>query len=117
MSKTPEIKVAEQLVNLTESHWFNPATLARYMADQPIYTIDRIMELVAQIVHYQNKRYGQEQVNGRTSEGLLLAAKLDKVVKSIKHTDNIKLPKEARRMIEEITPTRYSHIRGNNTQV
>jgi hypothetical protein len=35
MSKTPEIKVAEQLVNLTESHWFNPATLARYMADQP----------------------------------------------------------------------------------
>ena len=117
MSKTPEIKVAEQLINLTESHWFNPATLGRYMADQPLYTIDRVMEMIAQTVHYINKRYGQEQINGRTSEGLLLAAKLDKTIKSIKHTDNIKLPKEARRMIESITPTRYSHIRESNTQV
>jgi hypothetical protein len=75
------------------------------------------MELVAQIIHYQNKRYGQEQVNGRTSEGLLLAAKLDKIVKSIKHTDNIKLPKEAGKMIQDIIPTRYSHIRESNTQV
>ena len=24
MSKTVEIKVAEQLVNLTDDHWFNP---------------------------------------------------------------------------------------------
>ena len=117
MSKTPETKVAEQLINLTESHWFNPATLGRYMADQPLYTIDRVMEMIAQTIHYLNKRYGQEQINGRTSEGLLLAAKLDKTIKSIKHTDNIKLPKEARRMIEDITPTRYSHIRETNSQV
>lgn len=117
MSKTPETKVAEQLINLTESHWFNPATLGRYMADQPLYTIDRVMEMIAQTIHYLNKRYGQEQINGRTSEGLLLAAKLDKTIKSIKHTDNIKLPKEARRMIEDITPIRYSHIRETNSQV
>jgi hypothetical protein len=117
MSKTPETKVAEQLINLTESHWFNPATLGRYMADQPLYTIDRVMEMIAQTIHYLNKRYGQEQINGRTSEGLLLAAKLDKTIKSIKHTDNIKLPKEARRMIEDIIPARYSHIRESNTQV
>ena len=121
MTITPEIKVAEQLVNLTESHWFNPATLARYMADQPIYTLDRIMELVAQIIHYQTNRYGLEQVNGRTSEGLLLAAKLDKVVKSIKHTEHIKLPKEHTEYfggMKNIEPSiRYSHIRETNSQV
>jgi hypothetical protein len=119
MSKTPETKVAEQLINLTESHWFNPATLGRYMADQPLYTIDRVMEMLAQTVHYLNKRYGQEQVNGRTSEGLLLANRLDMLIKSIKHTDNLQLPKAPSKVIggmKKIDPSiRYSHIRETNS--
>ena len=121
MSKTPETKVAEQLINLTESHWFNPATLGRYMADQPLYTIDRVMEMLAQTVHYLNKRYGQEQVNGRTSEGLLLANRLDMLIKSIKHTDNLQLPKAPSKIIggiKKMDPSlRYSHIRETNSQV
>ena len=121
MATSKEIKIGELLANSVEDHWFNPATLARYMADQPIYTLDRIMELVAQIIHYQTNRYGLEQVNGRTSEGLLLAAKLDKVVKSIKHTEHIKLPKEHKEYfggMKNIEPTiRYSHIRGTNSPV
>jgi hypothetical protein len=121
MTHTPETKVAEQLINLTESHWFNPATLGRYMADQPLYTIDRVMEMIAQTIHYLTNRYGLEQINGRTSEGLLLAAKLDKTIKSIKHTDNIKLPKEHKEYfggMKNIEPTiRYSHIRETNSPV
>ncbi len=60
MSKTKEIKVAEDLVNLTEDHWFNPAILARYLTDQPFYTVDRIMELVAQIIRWQANRHNDE---------------------------------------------------------
>jgi hypothetical protein len=121
MSKTPETKIAEQLINLTESHWFNPATLGRYMADQPLYTIDRVMEMLAQTVHYLNKRYGQEQVNGRTSEGLLLANRLDMLIKSIRHTNNLQLPKAPTEIIggmKNLDPSiRYSHIRETNSPV
>lgn len=73
-----ELKVAEQLANLTESHWFNPAVMARYLSNQPLYTIDRIMEMVIQIIKYQDNQYAVENQNGRTSEGLFLAHQLNK---------------------------------------
>ena len=46
MIKTPETKVVEQIANLTESHWFNGAILGRQLSEQPLYTLDRIMEMV-----------------------------------------------------------------------
>jgi hypothetical protein len=95
MSTTPEMKVAEQLANLTESHWFNPAVLGRVLSEQPYYTIDRIMELVAHIIRNQSIKHQQEAENGNTTEGLLLAQELNKHIKNIKKQyrfKNIKLP-------------------------
>lgn len=93
--KTQEEKVLEQLVNLTESHWFNPALFGRYMANQPIYTLDRIVEMMAHIVKNMELRKRDEEANGITSEGLILANELNAAIKAIKEDttfNNIKLP-------------------------
>jgi hypothetical protein len=98
MSTTPEMKVAEQLANLAESHWFNPAVLGRKLSDQPYYTLDRVMELVAHIIRNQSIRHKSEAENGSTTEGLLLAHELDKHIQLIKQQyqfKNIKLPANA----------------------
>ena len=90
-----ELKVAEQLTNLTESHWFNPAVMARYLSNQPLYTIDRIMEMVVQIIKYQDNQYAVENQNGRTSEGLFLAHQLNKDIQVLAKKykwENIDLP-------------------------
>jgi hypothetical protein len=110
--KTREIKVAEQLVNLTEDHWFNPAILARYLTDQPFYTVDRIMELVAQIIRWEANRYNDEldtddgiYNSGMTSEGLFLANELNqtlnKLIKKYKW-ENIKLPADPDKIIRRL---------------
>ena len=94
--KTPEQKVAEQIATLSENHWFNAATMGRYLSDQPIYTLDRIMELVAMIIHYQDLRHTTEGTAGRTSEGLFLANELNKTIKETKTKykfNNLALPK------------------------
>ena len=78
-----ETKVAESLVELTESHWFNPASMARYLSEQPIYTIEQVMELVKWIIHYQDKRYQEEVEHGRTSEALILANELNNYIKDL----------------------------------
>jgi len=99
MAKSPADKVADQLVELTENHFFNPAIFGRVLADQPLYTTDRIMEMVAQIISYQAKRYKTEATNGKTSEGLFLAKELDRML--IHLTDsykwqNLKLPQKVK---------------------
>jgi hypothetical protein len=102
MSKTKEIKVAEQVVNLTEDHWFNPAMLARYLIDQPFYTVDRIMELMTQVIKWGGRRHNDELTPGgiyesnTSSEGLFLAHELSKTLDKLNKTyiwENIKIPK------------------------
>jgi hypothetical protein len=106
--KTPEQKVAEQLVNLTEDHWFNAASLARYITDQPYYTTDRIMELVAQIIKWGGRRHEDELTpsgiyeSNSSSEGLFLANELsrtlDELIKTYKW-ENLKLPVDSKKVI------------------
>jgi len=100
--KTREIKVAEQLTNLTEDHWFNPASMARYLIDQPYYTADRVMELIAQVISWGGRRHEDElseggiYESGYSSEGLFLASELSKHLTKLKQDyiwENIKLPK------------------------
>ena len=112
MSKTKEIKVAEDLVNLTEDHWFNAAILARYLTDQPFYTVDRIMELVAQIIRWQANRHNDElntedgiYNSGQTSEGLFLANELNETLNRLIKTykwENIKLPVDPDKVIAKL---------------
>lgn len=94
--KTTETKLADQIANATEDHWFNPAVIGRLLANQPIYTLDRIMEMVAQIIRAQEIRHDTEWENGRTSEGLFLAKELNKTIKAVKKKykfNNLNLPK------------------------
>jgi hypothetical protein len=96
MSNTPETKVVEQIANLAESHWFNGAILGRQLAEQPLYTLDRIMEMVVHILRNQSIRHKQEAENGITSEGLLLANELYNKIGIIQkqyNFTNLKLPK------------------------
>lgn len=129
--KTREIKVAEALVNLTEDHWFNPAILARYLTDQPFYTVDRIMELVAQIIRWEANRYTDEldtedgiYNSGLTSEGLFLANELNqtltKLIKTYKW-ENIKLPADPDKFIKRLPKVeeqsyRHSWLHDTNTE-
>jgi hypothetical protein len=93
MSK--EIKVGELLANSVEDHWFNPASLGHYLAQQPLWTIDRVMEVVCWIIEKNARRAEDEAGHGNYSEGLTLAYNLDQLVDKIKSTDtfrNVKLP-------------------------
>jgi hypothetical protein len=95
MSKTQEIKVAELLVNLTDDHWFNASIFGRYLAEQPLYTSDRIMEMVAYIVHEQAKMHITNSIRGTSSEGLLLANELNECIKAYREVtiiNNLRLP-------------------------
>jgi hypothetical protein len=96
MSKTQETKLAEQLANLADDHWFNPAIFGRYLAEQPLYTIDRVMEMVAHIISEQAKVYHLQRVRGTSSEGLLLANELNECIKAYQEMNvinNLTLPK------------------------
>lgn len=105
MSKTQEIKVAELLVNLTDDHWFNPTIFGRYLADQPAYTLDRIMEMLASVISEIDKVYELLKVSGTSSEGLMLANELNECIKAYREVNvisNLKLP----------NPTLYNLKRG-----
>lgn len=91
-----EQKVAEQIVELTENQWFNSAVFGRILADQPLYTVDRIMEMVVQIVNAMARKYEIEKTNDQTSHGLILANEMKYAVRTIKEyqdTSNLTLPK------------------------
>jgi hypothetical protein len=94
--QSKEHKIGELLANSVEDHFFNPAALGRYLAEQPIYTLDRIVEVVAWVIEKQARRYEREyQNNGTVSEGLAVSYKLDQVIDKIKlknNFDNIRLP-------------------------
>ncbi len=96
MSKTQEIKVAESLVNLMDDHWFNPTIFGRYLAEQPIYTIDRVMEMIVSVIAEQAKMYDVYSNQGTYTEGLMLANELNECIKAYQEVNvisNLKLPK------------------------
>ena len=103
--KTTEVKLANDLATATESKWFNPAIMGHILSDQPIYTIDRIMEMVAYIIKYQAGRYKVEHEKGNTSEGLFLANELGKtigILQSLYQFDSLNLPKKASNIIKDL---------------
>ena len=88
MSKSPEIKVAESLTNLMDDHWFNPTVFGRYLAEQPLYTIDRVMEMVVSIISEQAKMYNVYLNRNETTEGLSLANELNECIKAYQEDNN-----------------------------
>lgn len=74
MAKSNETKVAEKLAEGLNDVTFSPAVLANVLTTYyPIYTQDRLMELVKYIIKYQALKMVNEWDKGQTSEGLLLA--------------------------------------------
>ena len=89
--KTKEQQIGELLANSVEDHFFNPAALGRYLAEQPTFTIDRVMEVVAWIIEKQAERYRREVANdGTVCEGLIIANMLDKMIDKIKVSNDLK---------------------------
>jgi hypothetical protein len=124
--KNKEQQIGELLANSVEDHFFNPAALGRYLAEQPTYTIDRVVEVVAWIIEKQARRYEREIENGgQVSEGLAIAYKLDEVMDKIKDKntfEHIKLPitdGERRKIIKNLPQVqersyRYSWLHQTN---
>ena len=104
MSKSQEIKVAESLVNLMDDHWFNPTVFGRYMAEQPLHTIDRIMEMVVSVISEQAKVYDVHLNRGTSTEGLMLANELNECIKAYQESNqlnNLKLPSRSYKVKRE----------------
>lgn len=83
MAKANEVKVAEKLADGLNDYTFSPAVLANYLiTNYPLYTQDRLMELVKFIIHYNSLRMKTEWHGGKTSEGLLLADALNDMIEA-----------------------------------
>lgn len=81
MKKTEEQKAVEVLVNAMDNHWFNPMLFANMIVnEQPLYTQDKLIELISYILKYQAKRFENEAGHDVTSEGLILAHVLAEVI-------------------------------------
>jgi uncharacterized membrane-anchored protein YjiN (DUF445 family) len=116
--KTKEQQIGELLANSVEDHFFNPAALGRYLAEQPIYTLDRIVEVVAWIVEKQAERYRREMANnGTVSEGLIISNMLDQMIDKIKVTNDLKsvklpiTPKERGEFIKSLPETKEQNYK------
>jgi uncharacterized membrane-anchored protein YjiN (DUF445 family) len=116
--KTKEQQIGELLANSVEDHFFNPAALGRYLAEQPVYTLDRIVEVVAWIVEKQAERYRREIANdGTVSEGLIISNMLDQMIDKIKVTNDLKsvklpiTPKERGEFIKSLPETKEQNYR------
>jgi hypothetical protein len=124
--QSKEHKLGELLANSVEDHFFNPAALGRYLAEQPVYTVDRVIEVVAWIIEKQAERYRREVANnGTISEGLIIANMLDKVIDKIKVSNDLKYvqlpitPKERGEFIKDLPEIqeqsyRYSWLHETN---
>lgn len=95
MAKIPEEKLAEQIISNLDNYWFNPAIVASILANQPLYTQDRLIELITEIVKYQDARFRDEWEAGQTSDGLLMASYL---------ADSIQLKQNPNDSIRDIKP-------------
>ena len=86
--KILEVALADTIAEALDNHWFNPAILADILVtDYPLYTQDKLIEMVAHIIRFEQQRFQTEWENGNTSEGLMLASALNDVLEEIAYTD------------------------------
>lgn len=81
MKKTEEEKAVEALMKALDNHWFHPGIFANLIVnEQPLYTQDKLMELITWIIKYQANRFQTEAEHDITSTGLILANVLNEVI-------------------------------------
>jgi len=82
-TKAIETNLANEMAKAVDWHYFNPAVLANVIStDMPLYTQDRIMELVKWIIKYEARRFKTEWEKGNTTEGLMMADLLNDVLEA-----------------------------------
>jgi hypothetical protein len=83
-TKAIETNLANEIARAVDWHYFNPAVVANVLStDVPLYTQDRIMELVKWIIKYESRRFKTEWESGNTTEGLMLADALNDVLEAL----------------------------------
>jgi len=81
--KTDEDKIAEQLATVLDNHWFNPSICASVIVNRfPLYTQDRLMQLMTEIIKEQASRFEAYWEEGFTSEAIMLASHLAEVIEA-----------------------------------
>lgn len=80
MAKSDEEKLVEQITKALDSYWFNPTLAGHLISNYPIYTQDKLMELMSEIIKHQALRYQKELEHHQTSAGLMLAGHLAEVI-------------------------------------
>lgn len=106
--KTTETKLAESIANAVEGHWFLPSTVGRLLANEPLYTVDRVMELVAEIIKHMKLRIDLE--NNISSEGLYVANELQKTINNLREStefNSLKLPRSPKEIIDGLPNVQY----------
>jgi hypothetical protein len=78
--KSEEEKLVEILTDALDNHWFNPSLTAQLLIKHPIYTQDKLMDLMKEIIRLQSSRFDREWEHDQTSEGLMLASHLAEVI-------------------------------------
>jgi len=79
--KTDEQKIAEQLETVLTNHWFNPTVAASIIVNNfPLWTQDRLMELMKEIIKQQAGNFEPYWAEGITSEALMLSSHLAEVI-------------------------------------
>ena len=78
--KSEEEKVVDMLTEALDNHWFNPSLTAQLIITHPIYTQDKLMDLMKEIIKQQANRFTTEWEHDITSEGLMLASHLAEVI-------------------------------------
>ena len=84
MTQTPETKLAKQVAEALDNHWFNPSLFADVITtDYTIYTQNQLMELIKWVIKYQAKRMKYEWEQGWSSDNLLLADTLADMINTL----------------------------------
>ena len=78
--RSEEEKLVTTLTDALDNHWFNPSLTAQLLIKHPIYTQDKLMDLMKEIIKLQASRYDSEWEHDQTSAGLMLAAHLAEVI-------------------------------------
>jgi hypothetical protein len=81
--KIQEEKIAEALAEAVDNNWFNPVLCADLIVNHlPLYTQDRLVILMSEIIRQQATRFDVEWEHGYTSEGLMLSSHLAEVIEA-----------------------------------
>lgn len=78
-----EEKIAEALAEAVDNNWFNPTLCADLIVNHmPLYTQDRLMILISEVIRQQALRFETEWEHGYTSDGLMLSSHLAEVIEA-----------------------------------